>query len=228
MNQNAFSISPCDGLAEQHVTVYYNLQYSRSHCCRLSFRACAHVSAVPEIYPDISKNIFKSANLFRWFLTLLSGQWWLYICISHLFNDGYLHVQHSHLRYGNINGEIAITLMHITATGHFSICHFLTWGNQRWFSLIQTHSIQCFCNKVKLDPQCYLMGAILSMMLLVTPAWSPPTKHYVMKRDRVSGLSTVSQIFNCFMSRCLSHQRGGVLGNFYEIDSVFMQMKCLI
>lgn len=160
------------------------------------------------------------------FLTLLSGQRRLHIFILDLFNDGYLQVQHSHLHNPNINGEIAIMLMH-HLRALLSICHFLTWGNQRWFSLIQTHSIQCFCNKVKLDPQCYLMGATLSMMLLVTPAWSPPTEHYVMKRDRVSGLSTMSQIFNCFMSRCLSHQWGG-LGNFYETDSVFMQMKCLI
>lgn len=51
-------------------------------------------------------------------------------------------------------------------------------------------------------------GSALSMTLPVTFSHrAPPTQRHVMKRDRVSGLSSMSQIFNSFMSRCLLQQR---------------------
>lgn len=94
----------------------------------------------------------------KWFLTLLSGHLQLYIFILNLCEWHIDFLKCSTFICVTLNGAIAITLVHSTTWGHFSICHFLTRGNQRWFPLIRTHSIQCICNKVKLDPQCYLMG----------------------------------------------------------------------
>lgn len=55
---------------------------------------------------------------------------------------------------------------------------------------------------------CVIWWVIISVMFLVTPAWSPPTYPCVMKWDRVARLSAVSQNFSCFMSRCLSLPAG--------------------
>lgn len=40
-------------------------------------------------------------------------------------------------------------------SGH---CHFLTWGNPRWSSLMETCSTQCWWNKAKPEHRCYLMA----------------------------------------------------------------------
>lgn len=50
-------------------------------------------------------------------------------------------------------------------------------------------------------------GRAPSMILPTNFASGLPTHHHVMKWDRVSGLNSKSQIFNCFMSRCLSQRQ---------------------
>lgn len=90
----------------------------------------------------------------------------------------------------------------------FSICHFLTWGNRRWFSLIQRHFKTMPLQQSETWFSALSDGALWVWCYESRLLEALPRTPCVMKWDRVAGLSAVSQIFSCFMSRCLSQQRG--------------------
>lgn len=62
-------------------------------------------------------------------------------------------------------------------------------------------------------------GSTLSMILPARTSSGLPTQHHVMKWDRVSGLNSKSQIFNCFISWSLSQQQAE--------DSIISIRQCL-